>query len=844
MEISHLDDIFITQRLRDRLSIIGSYPITTVIAPMGYGKTTAIKWWSTRRTKRNESSLFFKQIIMTDSVTDFWTGFCKMFRDFPNLYDQLTTLAYPRDVQSLSICSEILDAALSNYKEDIYFIIDDLHILPSKVITSIVLFFARNLPSNIHIVLLSRNQIFNEEEKMRLGNMLGEISAYDLRLNTKELYEYAERCDVKASARELDELATLSEGWISIVYLNFKSYEKNRKWLSSTTDIFSLINEVLLEPLSEKEREFLILIGISNEFTKEKAAYLWAGSGIGGDSEILLDSLSKNNAFITRTDNLYRYHHMLQQCARYYFSQKPQEYRQKSYTRLGDWHMEQEDYVPAYFSYAKAENFDKILSCIEKDRAKSLNAEHAKDFFSWVGNCPEEILLQHPSALTVCMLKMFAFNNIAELKRLKSLLLKSLEMNKTLSDEEKNNLLGDAEISESFTAYNNISAMSAYHRRACALLGRTTYSVDQKGAWTFSSPSILMMYHRAVGFADTENEEMQECMPYYYQVSDFHGNGSEHCFEAELHYVRGEFIDADISNKMAMSAAKRKNQFSIMLTSEFLNMRLELLRGDYDKIRKSMQTFRELLREEKQYTLLNTLDICQMFISSMLNRPQDTPKWLAEGRLSETLMMFPAMPMLHTFYNQLLLAKSEYTALVARREECQKLYGIFNNVLCIIWLHIQLAAALEKLGRAKDALDELTIALDLAIPDNILMPFAENNAYISKQLSVLKEKKEYAEYIDRIFELSEMVLAGKQKIRREHFEKHIDFGLSERELEIAKLAAQRMTSAEIADKLHISAGTVQNHLTRIFDKIGISGTKKNKRLELEKLFNVQKMHNY
>ena len=84
------------------------------------------------------------------------------------------------------------------------------------------------------------------------------------------------------------------------------------------------------------------------------------------------------------------------------------------------------------------------------------------------------------------------------------------------------------------------------------------------------------------------------------------------------------------------------------------------------------------------------------------------------------------------------------------------------------------------------------------------MPFAENNAYISKQLSVLKEEKEYAEYIDRIFELSEMVLAGKQKILSEHFEKHMDFGLSERELEIAKLAAQRMTSAEIADKLHIS----------------------------------------
>lgn len=93
--------------------------------------------------------------------------------------------------------------------------------------------------------------------------------------------------------------------------------------------------------------------------------------------------------------------------------------------------------------------------------------------------------MQHPNALTVGMLAMFTFNRIEGLYRLKSLLLKSLEINEALSEEAKNNLLGDAEISESFTAFNDISAMSAYHRRACALLGRPTYSVSPRDLWTF-----------------------------------------------------------------------------------------------------------------------------------------------------------------------------------------------------------------------------------------------------------------------------------------------------------------------------------------------------------------------
>ncbi|NLL91005.1 MAG: hypothetical protein GX222_01110 [Ruminococcaceae bacterium] len=840
MEFSRFDDIFVTPRLKDRLSNIGNYPITTVIAPMGYGKTTAIKWWSSRRTKSNQSSLFYKQLVITDSVTDFWNGFCKMFIEYPDLYEQLITLGYPKDARALSYCSEILSATLSKINSDIYFVFDDIHVLPPGVATSMIMFFAKSLPSNIHIVLISRNQIFNEKEKMQLGHQLYEISVYDLRLNPDELNDYADICKLEASQEELDELAVSSEGWFSIVYLNFKSYERNGKWLSSTNDIYSLIEEVLLEPLSEEEREFLILIGITVEFTKEQAAYLWAESGFDGDSDELLNSLSKNNAFISKTGGLYRYHHMLGKCVRHLFSQKPEEYQKNSYTRLGDWYMEHNYYIHAYYAYAEAENYEKILACIEKDRSSSLNYEHAEDFFSWIGNCAEEILLRHPGALAVCMLTMFTFNNIEELYRLKSLLLKSLEINDTLSEEEKNNLLGDAEISESFTAFNDIPAMSEYHRRACALLTRDTYSVDSGDSWTFGSPSVFMMYHRAVGSADKENEDMKECMPYYYRVTSGHGNGSELVFAAELNYERGDFVSADILNKTAMSAAKKNNQLSIILTIEFLNMRLELLRGNYDNIENILKNLREMLRRENQYDLLNVVDICQMFISSVLEHPENTSTWLSEGRLSDTLVTFPALPMLNTFYNQFLLAKGEYIQLIARKEECLNLYGIFNYVHCIIILHIQLAAANEKIGRADDAMEELRTALSMAMPDNILMSFAGNIGYISKQLMKLKKDKEYTEYIDKILKLSDIVQAGKEKILNEYFEERIDYGLSEREVEIANLAAERMTSAEIARELHISEGTVRNHLSRVFDKMGISGSKKNKRLELEELLKGQK----
>ena len=48
-------------------------------------------------------------------------------------------------------------------------------------------------------------------------------------------------------------------------------------------------------------------------------------------------------------------------------------------------------------------------------------------------------------------------------------------------------------------------------------------------------------------------------------------------------------------------------------------------------------------------------------------------------------------------------------------------------------------------------------------------------------------------------------------------------GLTPRELDVARLAARRVRSREIAATLDLSVRTVDNHLARIFRKLGLSG---------------------
>ena len=159
----HLNDIYITERLKQRLTVIGSASITTVIAPMGFGKTTAITWWMKQQTKYHPDWIILRQMIDTPSATDFWTGLCRALRGYPTLAEQLAALGFPGDIQAMSIMAELIEDALPETDRRIYYVLDDLHIFTDKQLASLLLYLSRRLENRIQFLLLSRSQIFGEE---------------------------------------------------------------------------------------------------------------------------------------------------------------------------------------------------------------------------------------------------------------------------------------------------------------------------------------------------------------------------------------------------------------------------------------------------------------------------------------------------------------------------------------------------------------------------------------------------------------------------------------------------------------------------------------------------------
>ena len=51
----NLNTVYISERLQERLRPISRCALTTVVAPMGYGKTTAVNWYLEERAKAEKT---------------------------------------------------------------------------------------------------------------------------------------------------------------------------------------------------------------------------------------------------------------------------------------------------------------------------------------------------------------------------------------------------------------------------------------------------------------------------------------------------------------------------------------------------------------------------------------------------------------------------------------------------------------------------------------------------------------------------------------------------------------------------------------------------------------------
>lgn len=310
--------VYISERLQESLRPISHCALSTIIAPMGYGKTTAADWYLEK--KEDDGATVIRISVYSDNLAVFWRSVQEAF--FHAGIDLLRD--YPCPVDAVGGCMLIDDLChvLGSERECCIFI-DDFHLLTDSRAAHFICRLAQRLPQNVHIIIASRDRFLPAAETVRLGSRLYQIGVEQLRLNYTELAVYARRCGTPLTDTQTEELLYFSEGWFSAVYLNLKTLSEQGALPDRSSDIYALFTAAMLDPLHEETREFLAVMGLTDEFTVEMARTVSGRA----DAETLLTSLTEQNAFVTKLPDgkSFRFHHMMKECAERTFLTLPAE---------------------------------------------------------------------------------------------------------------------------------------------------------------------------------------------------------------------------------------------------------------------------------------------------------------------------------------------------------------------------------------------------------------------------------------------------------------------------------------------------------------------------------------
>ena len=819
-EKNSLNTIYVSERLQECLRPISHCAMTTVIAPMGYGKTTAVNWYLAERAKA-ETLRIIRVSVYSDNLAIFWKSVQEAFAraGFPFLRDY----PCPTDAAGGGLLVDDLCHALAD-DTPCYLFIDDFHLLTDKRASLFLCMLANRLPSNVHLIVASRDRFLPAAEVVRLGARVYQIGTEQLRLNHTELAVYAHRCGTELSDAQVESLLYSSEGWFSAVYLSLRTLSERGVLPSRHSDIYSTFTAAMIDPLPQKQREFLAVMGLADEFSVEMAQHITGDA----DAGQILSLLTEQNAFVARLPDgvTYRFHHMMKECAERSFHEMKAETQKLYWEHFGLWYEQHRQYLHAIAAYRKSENYDALLRVIRSDAGILLAALKPEDVLEALDKCPAETLKAHPFAILVLMRRMFTWRQIPKMMELKTLLLTAIEEHPELSEEERGNLLGECDLILSFLCYNDISAMSRLHRSASAQMSRPAISIQSSGGWTFGSPSVLMMFHRAPGSLKSELFEMDECMPHYYKVTNHHGQGAETIMRAEALFCQGRFTDAHIELERAYTQVKDNGQINMALCCDFLSRRLSLY-TDVEQRYTFAERYAELLRYHDA-SWINLWSATSAYYHALRGETDKIPEIFSQHRLSDINMLAPGKPMMEMIENQVYLAEGAYAKVAGRSAELLAVCEAMHYALVATHSRIQTAAAYAQLGKIEEAHAWLGKALSNAAPDGLVMPFVENYAYLRPLLA--REIK--TELVEKITKLGEAAGArNAASVRPAAFDV-----LTPREFEIVELIAQRLSNREIAEKLYLSEGSVKQYVNRIYSKLHIEGDTRTKRKALAGLF--------
>lgn len=286
-----------------------------VSATAGYGKTTLLSDW----IHRNKIPTVWYSVDQSDNDPgEFLTSIIKGIQTIHARTgkDAMEILNSPMSV-SLEYVVGILMNDILTLKKEFILVFDDLHLISSEEVFRILNYIIEHKPRQLKIAILTRSDPPLSVARFRSQNELLEIRSEDLSFTQSDIAEFFnKKLRLGLNGKDLSLLEQKTEGWIAglqLTAISLQGKENIPEFIQALAGdnryIMDYLIEEVLNNLDHETREFLLRTSILEKLSASLCDKVLQENS----SQLLLESLDKNNMFIVPLDNerkWFRYHHL------------------------------------------------------------------------------------------------------------------------------------------------------------------------------------------------------------------------------------------------------------------------------------------------------------------------------------------------------------------------------------------------------------------------------------------------------------------------------------------------------------------------------------------------------
>lgn len=756
-----MEKLIFSKRLLEKAEQLRRSSVSVLEAPAGYGKTTAVTW----ALEGAETALWYTGVENLPDTSFYWFV-RQMAAVDERTVRRIETLGFLNRSNAPLAAQALLELRVSR---PMTLIFDNFQFATDNWPPQIIDALVKRPADGLHIIFIAQNLGRLRAVFEALEGAVCFLRAGDLLLAQEDVCAFARRRGGTLTAAQAGAIVRSTGGWPAAVALCLEAD-------GATGEMDELLYRLFWMRMDAGQRTALLRLSLFDCITPD-----------------MIDRLAETEGPL----------------------------RREIYRRAGQWYRDNGITRWAVDCFFRAEDDEGILSCRLVGLIGECFGETSYTALARMvlRRCPEEVQRRYPLSLLRLCYALYGGCEFAEFAR------QMTRIRELLADSGAH-YLGEWELLDALAFFPDLDGMDAAYARAEKLLTHDSELFIPEEPFFFGCTSMWYLFYAEPGQMMTTADRLAQVLKRYDRLTNGHAAGAEELYRGEAYSVQGRFEESDIQAYQAAFLSEQAHNASATYGAALLLGINAIYRSDMAGLQKAVDY---LENKARSYAFLRGTAIGRYMVETvrgyLLGLMMETGRsalWTQGGADTLADLTFTNF-MIKTCRITDLLLKKEYQRAIASVEASLALDTRLISAAARNFMYCGLALCYLATGRLGKAAEWLNRSLTIAEQDKnysfiacfrkyfqalFLMPsIAARHGEAIREIKALAIHYTRADE-SRIFAMLDDVPELKE-------------ALTDREREVAQLAAGGMRNSEIAETLHISENTVKHHLKNAFQKMNI-----------------------